>query len=104
MTLGWIQEYVDKATPDDRSRIVVVVITLAEDPARAAVVRPSDTWRPLVAFSDAVDLAGTNGPEILQYRATPTTWFIDPSGTVRRRVSGRAMTRDEVAEAIAAAR
>ena len=104
LTLLALQQHVDQAPADVRARIAIVVITLAEDPERAAVVRPGDTWIPLVAYSDAVDLAGSSGPEILQLRAVPTTLFIDPSGKVVRSVSGSAMTSAEVAQAIDAAR
>lgn len=103
MTLGELEGYLQSAAPDVRSRVVVLVITLAEDPLRAAVVRPSDSWRPLVALSDAVELVGGSGPEIFRLQSVPVTWFLGTDGTVRQRASGRAMTRDEVAEAIRAA-
>jgi hypothetical protein len=103
VTLGELEGYLQSAAPDVRSRVVVLVITLAEDPLRAAVVRPSDSWRPLLAFSDAVELVGGTGPEIFRLQSVPVTWFLGTDGAVRQRVSGRAMRRDEVAEAIRAA-
>lgn len=100
MTLLELQGYLESASPDVRSRVVVLLITLAEDPARAAVVRPSEAWRPMLAFADVVELVGGTGPEIFRLQSVPVTWFLSSEGVIRQRVVGRAMTRDEVAEAI----
>lgn len=100
MTFMELQGYLESAPPDVRSRVVVLLITLAEDPARAAVVRPSESWRPLLAFADVVELVGGTGPEIFRLQSVPVTWFLSADGVIRQRVVGKAMTRDELAEAI----
>lgn len=100
ITFMELQSYLESAPPDVKSRVVVLLITLAEDPVRAAVVRPSESWRPLLAFSDVVELVGGTGPEIFRLQSVPVTWFLSSDGVIRQRVTGRAMTRDEVADAI----
>lgn len=100
VTFMELQGYLDSAPPDVKSRVVVLLITLAEDPVRAAIVRPSEVWRPLLAFSDVVELVGGTGPEIFRLQSVPVTWFLSSDGVIRQRVVGRAMTRDEIAEAI----
>jgi len=100
LTLLELQGYLDSAPTDVRSRVVVLLITLAEDPARAAVVRPSESWRPLLAFADVVELVGGTGPEIFRLQSVPVTWFLSSDGVIRQRVTGKAMTRDEIADAI----
>lgn len=103
ITFMELQGYLESAPADVRTRVVVLLITLAEDPARAAVVRPSANWRPMLAFSDVVELVGGTGPEIFRLQAVPVTWFLSSDGVIRQRVIGRAMTRDQIAEGIRAA-
>lgn len=100
ITFMELQGYLESAPPDVRSRVVVLLITLAEDPARAAVVRPSESWRPLLAFADVVELVGGTGPEIFRLQSVPVTWFLSSDGVIRQRVVAKAMSRDEIAEAI----
>jgi hypothetical protein len=101
LTLLAVEQYLSEASAAERDRIVVVVITLNEDPARAAIGRPSVTFRPLVAFADAT---GAEAPAFLRFSAVPVAWFVGPDGVVRQRIEGRAATRDDIARAIAAAR
>lgn len=100
MSLLALQDRVDAMTPDERSRIVIVPITLNEDPARAAIARPSALYRPLVAFPD---VTGHEAPEILRFASVPVMWFVGPDGSVRYRVERRVATRDDIDRGLAAA-
>lgn len=86
---------------EETARIVVVVITLNEDPQRAAIVRPSTLYRPLVAFPDTT---GAEAPEILRFASVPVMWFLGPEGAIRYRVERRAATTEDVERGLAAAR
>lgn len=100
MSLLALQERVDRMRSVERSRIVIVPITLNEDPARAAIVRPSELYLPLLALSD---VTGHDAPEILRFDSVPVVWFLAPDGSVRYRVERRAATVEDIERGLAAA-
>jgi hypothetical protein len=77
-----------------------LVITLGDDPLTAAVVRPSASFRPLLARPTAV---GRDGPEILALGTVPTTWFVGADGALRHRVVGAVLSREDLVRGMAAA-
>lgn len=79
---------------------MVLVITLGDDPLTAAVVRPSDSFRPLLARPSAV---GRDAPEIFALEAAPTTWFVGRDGVVRHRVVRAVLSSSEVSRGLAIA-
>jgi hypothetical protein len=96
-----IEEFLRTAPPAERSRVVFLVITLAEDPLRAMIIRTSQSTYPLLAPSDAV---GPDAPEILRLPSVPVIWFVGPDGMVRQRISGVPASAADVSRGIAAAR
>lgn len=101
MSLLALQDRVDAMSPEERSRLVIVPITLNEDPARAAIARPSALYRPLVAFPD---VTGHEAPAILRFGSVPVMWFVGPEGAVRYRLERRVATRDDIDRGLAAAK
>lgn len=101
MSLLALQDRLAALPPHEAERVVVVLITLNEDPQRAAIVRPSTRYRPLVAFADTT---GADAPEILRFASVPVMWFVGPDGTLRHRVERRAASNQDILQGLAVAR
>jgi hypothetical protein len=97
MTMVSLEGYLSSSPP---GRVVVLVVTLTNDPSAATSFRTSASWRSLFAATGL----GDDAPEIFRLSAAPTTWFVGPDGTVRQRYSNTALTREQVLQGIAAAR
>jgi len=100
MSLHAVEERLGSLTPAERGRVVLLVITLGDDPLSAAVGRPSDSFLPLLARPSAI---GRETPEIFALGALPTTWFVGPDGVVRHRVVRGVLSSDDVLRGLAAA-
>lgn len=97
LTMVALEGYLSSPPSDP---IVVLVVTLTGDPAAAASVRPSASWRSLFVPTGL----GEDAPEIFRLSAAPATWFIAPDGSVRQRYSKTPLTREQVVQGIIAAR
>ena len=101
MSVQAVEEFLRTAAPEARARVVVLVATLAEDPLRAMIIRPSPSTFPLLVPSDYV---GADAPEIFRLSAVPVVWFVGPDGAVREHISGVPASPDDIARGVAAAR